>query len=495
MNKLALLSLFFTISVYSQEKIYFEEEITFKNGFFYSKDEGTLLSGTLYEEDSRAQNKCKCIKRRVFYKGKLHGKESRWFLNGNKSFEGNYKNARPVGNHTFFNENGTVHTRKNYSSLGDLLSTITYYPSGNQKSKHRYMLDGKFISESFYDTKPEKIRLYEERKDDKPIGIHYELSEEGDTLSFAHYGKENILFKRTYKEGKISSTTQWVEEVQLAHTKIIFPLNGNVTQEYFETSHGLKDSIHTWYLADGSRHQEMAYNQGILMYEGNYSDNKKNGKWLYYPSSTSIKLVDYSNGEETQSRLYNKNNNIKKILSEQNDSSLYRYTSETGNSQNVLIQILNSDIENARIRQIVSYFMVQLRKRMEHVRNPNKYDFLDKKILIDNIKFRLEEFEFEKKKIDLTQGLVFVPTTGYECYITMSIELHDNEGTKLYAKKHEFNRSNNVLSILGNAVASSYATSPQKAFERVLKDIKLDKIFVDHFPVASDKKRKKRKNN
>lgn len=494
MKRIIILFFFSITSVFSQEKVYFYDEITIKNFLFYSKEDRSLVTGTVYNEVPDVQNECECTFKISVLKGKRHGSEMKWHMNGKKSFEAKYINGVPIGEHVTYNEDGTIRSKDIFASTGGKVKTQVYYHhSGNESRKTYLKNNGNSVEERYFDTSDKRIQSHKEFKNNKPIGKAYELNKSGDTLSYALYGNDNILHKRTFKEGKVSSQTKWIEDIKLAHTKVLFPLNGNVTQEYFETSEGLKDSVHLWYLADGSRYLEKSYKRGNLVYEGGYSASKKNGKWLHYPSLTTIKVIDYDGGVEIQSKLYERKNNIKKILSEGNDSSHYRYSSENGETQNVIIQILNSDIENARIRQIVSNFVVQLRKRMERVQTPQQHDFLDKKIVINNIKFQLNEFEFQKKKFVYGEGIVLVPTTGYECYITMSIEIEDSNGKKLYSKKHEFNKSNNVLNILGNAIASSYSTTPQKAFGSALKDMKLDKIFSAYFPISSDKKNKKRK--
>lgn len=111
-----------------------------------------ILSSNLY-----SQNK-------LDDKGRKQGYWSKEYSNGNKIYEGSFKDDYQEGMFTYYYEDGTIKAKTNFSNKGSIAETQTFYPNSKLMSKGKYIDKKKHGVWELYDEEGRKIKNEEYNK-------------------------------------------------------------------------------------------------------------------------------------------------------------------------------------------------------------------------------------------------------------------------------------------------------------------------------------------
>ena len=119
----------------SKEPINYEETLNERDGVFYTKDTNKPYSGPVFSLNERGLNK----RESILEDGKMISyKEFEWYENGQKQYEGIYKDGKEDGLWTEWYKNGQKKSEKTYKDgLEDGLETW-WYENGQKSSEWTY---------------------------------------------------------------------------------------------------------------------------------------------------------------------------------------------------------------------------------------------------------------------------------------------------------------------------------------------------------------------
>lgn len=140
-----------TLFISCTEKTITEDKLQERNGVYYEVNEKNPFSGIAIEKHSDGQ-----IEEEKKYKnGKLVSALG-WDKYGQKEFEGNYRDGKPYGLHTWWYENGQKKSEGNYQN-GKLDGIVIGWYENGKKKREANFKDGENISYTVWDKNGNKI--------------------------------------------------------------------------------------------------------------------------------------------------------------------------------------------------------------------------------------------------------------------------------------------------------------------------------------------------
>ncbi|MDR0874095.1 MAG: hypothetical protein LBN27_11620 [Prevotellaceae bacterium] len=200
--------------------------------------------------------------------GKKQGQWVKYYDNGNKLYEGVFKDDRPIGEFFRYYDNGKIKSRQNF---GDKTETELYNTSGKLFAKGAYIgtkKDGEWL---YYSSKGEPFF-----KEIYTNGVRNGVS----TL----YDEDGNVFETiTWQDGKMNGK----------HVRY-FP-NGQMQLE-IEYKNNLRDGASVSYFDNGKKESE-----------GVFENDKKNGVWTYCKNDGTVDFTaEYLNGENINQKALDK---------------------------------------------------------------------------------------------------------------------------------------------------------------------------------------------
>lgn len=200
--------------------------------------------------------------------GKKQGQWIKYYDNGNKLYEGVFRDDRPVGEFIRYYDNGKIKSRQTF---GEKTATELYKTDGKLFAKGVYIgtkKDGEWL---YYSSKGEPF-FKENYKNGVRTGVSYLYDNEGTVF-------ESI----EWQDGKMNGK----------HTRY-FP-NGQVQLE-IEYQNNLRDGASISYFDNGKKESE-----------GVFENDKKNGIWTYYKNDGAVDFTaEYRNGENVNQKALDK---------------------------------------------------------------------------------------------------------------------------------------------------------------------------------------------
>lgn len=206
---------------------------------------------------------------------------------GNLIYSGPYKNGVPVGIHRDY-KNGKVIGGKLYDDNGVLIGEgiidkegnkegpwTNYFPSGQVKSKGRYVENNRSGKWIFYFESGKRMQTGE-YKQDAPDGEWIWYYPDGNVLRDEQYlnGKEDGHSVEYDPSGKVITEGDYIEGEK--EGKWTYKVGDYAEQGNYIT--GLRDGLWKYY-----------YENGNLMFQGNYVQGNADGKHLYYYDTGELK--------------------------------------------------------------------------------------------------------------------------------------------------------------------------------------------------------------
>lgn len=270
-----------------KQKMPYEENLRSGRSYTYSEDDGRIIILEEYLED-------KLLEQFYINRYDSEGKKSNLWIefhpNEKKQLEGSYEDGKKNGIFKEYDEDENLIAVYNYQD-GELAST-------NKELKFFN------IERSFYSNKQLKQSVsksllglrqgYTYNYDSTGILLEA-LFYDKDTLVFSgitdSLGRKQLLWEYYYRNGKISSTGAYINDLEDGPWKYYFE-DGTLEQSG-DFSRGKEDKIWKWYYSNskdrrienytkGNRNgQFLEYDPyGYITAEGEYQDDFRNGKWF-----------------------------------------------------------------------------------------------------------------------------------------------------------------------------------------------------------------------
>ncbi len=200
-------------------------------------------------------------------------KQGSWiknYPNGNKQYEGTFKDNHPVGEFKRFFEDGQLQSVMLFDDSGLSAMALFYHPDGKKAAEGKYVGKKREGLWKFYSA----------------ITDGYLVSEEN-YLSDIRHG----LSRKFYNNGEVAETLNYLNGTK----------HGAWSQYYIDGKPCLKATYN-----DGHLQGEFLfyYPDGTVQVEGTYQADLRTGRWKIYNSDGSIKSeIEYINGKPTDSSL------------------------------------------------------------------------------------------------------------------------------------------------------------------------------------------------
>ena len=181
-------------------------------------------------------------------KGRRQGVWMDFYPNGNKRYEGQFKNDKCKGTFTYYDESGKLKATNEFDASGEKALNKTYAPNGRLIATGYYVNQKKEGEWKYFDKDSGQLLLSEENKNGKVHGWS------------KLYNPNN---------GVLAEETQYVEGQPEGHCK-----------KYSDTGVLLMDCHYHNGLLDG--HCKTYYPSQVLKEEGQYTEGRKMGEWKTY---------------------------------------------------------------------------------------------------------------------------------------------------------------------------------------------------------------------
>ncbi len=181
-------------------------------------------------------------------KGRRQGVWMDFYPNGNKRYEGQFKNDKCKGTFTYYDELGKLKATNEFDASGEKALNKTYAPNGRLIATGYYVNQKKEGEWKYFDKDSGQLLLSEENKNGKVHGWS------------KLYNPNN---------GVLAEETQYVEGQPEGQCK-----------KYSDTGILLMDCHYHNGLLDG--HCKTYYPSQVLKEEGQYTEGRKTGEWKTY---------------------------------------------------------------------------------------------------------------------------------------------------------------------------------------------------------------------
>lgn len=191
-------------------------------------------------------------------KGRKQGVWMDFYPNGQKRYEGQFKNDKCKGEFRYYDEQGNLKATNEFDKSGEKALNKTYAPNGRVVATGYYLNQKKDGEWKYYDKDSGQLRLSEENKDGKVNG-----------------------WSRLYNpnNGTLAEEMQYVEGVP----------NG-LCRKYSDTGVLLMECHYSNGLLEGQ--VKTYYPNTLLKEEGQYAKGEKSGQWKTYNEDGDLILVE-----------------------------------------------------------------------------------------------------------------------------------------------------------------------------------------------------------
>lgn len=191
-------------------------------------------------------------------KGRKQGVWMDFYPNGQKRYEGQFKNDKCKGEFRYYDEQGNLKATNEFDKSGEKALNKTYAPNGRVVATGYYLNQKKDGEWKYYDKDSGQLRLSEENKDGKVNGWSRLYNPNNSTLA---------------------EEMQYVEGVP----------NG-LCRKYSDTGVLLMECHYSNGLLEGQ--VKTYYPNTLLKEEGQYAKGEKSGQWKTYNEDGDLILVE-----------------------------------------------------------------------------------------------------------------------------------------------------------------------------------------------------------
>lgn len=285
--------------------------------------DGNLLTGQIIELDKQGRKKLESPVKN----GVLNGVAKEFYDNGNIKYSADYKNGFVHGAMKGFYSNGQLRDIQ-YQKNGNLYGIEAWYSKDGRLQHKTWNKNGRSVKSVTYN---DKGTIIYEGFFDGDNRIHKEYDENGSLVKMRYHDKDyNLLGEEDYKNGKLDGIRKGYKVDDKANPILVSEeewkdgeLNG-VVNKYRQTDgslylksnyeKGMQNGEEISYgdttdiivgrtnYANGDEHgeQKRFYENGNLLWDGNYVDGKRQGDFHYYNNS----------GQPERTLSYNENGEI-----------------------------------------------------------------------------------------------------------------------------------------------------------------------------------------
>ena len=426
-------------------------------------------------------------------------------------------NSLPDGLHRFYFADGKT-KRVIVKSEGLLIKDSLFYPSGNLKKVLKYNFgelihteeynsDGKLLREqnfsnnkkhgiqieNYADGSPHikevfeyglLVRKEEYNKTDKlineenysfgkPHGFHKKFDDSGALVELKEYNTGRLIRFERYENGQKQVLEN--EQGNLYQVKVFNDQGQLLESGQLNLETGVKEGLWLYYNPQtGYKHKEEYYENGKLLHQGEYLNNKKSGTWIFYSKDKQKeKRIKYKNGVAIDSIIIRYDLQIKKFY-HPGDYILYHpvFTPHK-RTENVIVRFNN--IKTVSEKYIKNEILKKFKENGFNKSDPDEQILereLSKVITFDSIRIRLKE-----------------KNNRFITYISIQVKFND-----LLSGKTENQQW--VITPLTNKephLKSHYVKDKKKAFFKTLENVKKksDEFINRKMPVEALIKKKR----
>ncbi len=453
MKKYLYIILLYNISNFAQIDV-FSSEVKDENGIIYFQNKP--LTGTLYSDDDiEIPNNCQCTLKSIYINGKLNGYKKEWYTNGNKKFEGQYKNGLPIDEHVFYDKNGFTQ-KKNTFKEGKIITESTYFTNGKIK---------------------EKIAYNDSIKD----GISKEFDKEGNLLKDIEYNKgriKRILYYNNHEKQK-------EEFYSYVHLRIITYKNNKKTkEEVFIKDSTIKDG--TWKIFDDNENisTETVYENNKKIKFGSYINNKKAGIWIVYSNDFKYKTIEtYKEGTLIKTEKINTEKFIENYPIQENDQVVNYFDEYDNKNLYYIIRFNQSSIYHQEFDQINTILKSKILKRTSLIAKENYSGEKELQGIIQITPLDLKYIEQKMERIRIVNGQqqkYYVPDYFFVSHYNINVQ--DTNGTTIYNYSLTIDSDQKFGTLLLNKMLKK-AKTQEDAFDIALSNVGLGKLASLAFPI------------
>lgn len=434
----------------------FTSEITNSNDVIYYQNKP--FTGTLYSDDEvEIPNNCQCTLKAIYTKGKLDGYKNEWYKNGNKKSEKNYKNGLAIGEHIYYNIDGSILNKETFSN-GSISTQTSFFNNGQIKRLVNY-------------------------KNGIKHGVTKEYDENGVLLKEIEYQKDKIA-RIVYYQNNKRDREEIFENNHIK--KISFKNDKKLKEEVFVKDSEIKDGV--WRFYDDNEHilSEIVYKNDKKIQFGNYINTKKEGEWITFLNDFKIKKIElYKNGNLIKTTEIKTENFLENYPFKKGDK-VVEYTNILNNKTVYsIIRFISPDTNHNEYELISANIKRQLFQRAHML---NKDDYIGEKTLNHIIQITPIDLVYNKHKIERTklvngqQQKYYIP--DYFMISHYDINITDTNNNTIYNFTLKIDSSQSFgNSFLANAL--NKGKTRQEAFNIALQNVHLGKLATVVFPIQA----------
>lgn len=190
--------------------------------------------------------------------GRRQGKWCDFFPNGQKRYEGQFKNGKCIGEFRYYDEQGNLKATNEFDKSGTKALNKTYAPNGRVIATGNYLNQQKDGEWRYYEPATGHLIMTEEYKEGKADG-----------------------WSRLYNPG----TERVAEEMQY-----VAGLREGICRQYFDTGYLMMECVYHDDMKQGL--SKSYYPNTMLKEEGEYRNDQKAGQWKTYNEEGDLISVD-----------------------------------------------------------------------------------------------------------------------------------------------------------------------------------------------------------
>ncbi len=435
----------------------FTDEITYKGGdkVYY---ESQPLTGTLYSNDeNEIPNNCQCTLKATYSNGNLHGLKQIWHSNGVLKFKGNYIKGKPEGEHQFFNSNKKLVRKKTYQN-GRVTSEIIFDDNGVKISEIPYQNGMKNGVEKVYDN-------------------------------------NQLKAENTYVNDKLIKTTTYYPNEKKVEN--IYTNSHNIRKEYkkdvlineitYKSNTTIKDGLSKKYDSSGNLISEENFVGDKLKSKKTYKNNQKDGEWFTYTNDFKIKtIIVYNSDKEISKKIINTANFIKNFNFLKGDEVVSYFDEIKNERKYYVLRIKNPNTQRSDYNRVGYRIKALVNKRA--IKYP-KRDYYRDNLLSGIIVANIEDVSYMTEQYNrsrVVNGKVEAyKITGYKATIEYIIDVYDMNNKLKKTFPHTIDSSSSFGRQLLSSVVTNFPTSNEKALVKALKNMHINKVYANYFPIVA----------
>ncbi len=194
---------------------------------------------------------------------------------GRVIYEGQFKDNIPQGSFVYYNEEGKVRSRLNYSTDGKVAIAVNFHPNGKKMAEGTYRETKKSGVWKYYNDK-ETISAEEIYQDGKPTGVWKKFYDDGKLLEECPYvnGVKEGILKQYFTDGELKSIIHFSKGKY--EGKAEFYYVGGKPMQVGQFSDDMKHGLWISYKSNGEMESEILYEMGQVVTEKYYDKAREN---------------------------------------------------------------------------------------------------------------------------------------------------------------------------------------------------------------------------